>query len=194
MHYFKKTKQLFFICLFAFFTTSTLASSSSLNVKNAELIGLDEDIVLNANVDIKFNDAIEQAISKGFELNFLVEFQLLYPRKYWFDDEIVTITQQITLSYHALSRQYILIRSDQQKTFATLDEAKEELSQIRDIKVLKKSEIEKGGVHKAVLLMRLDYKKLPKALQIDAIGSDELKMSSQRFEWAPSLVKFEPSK
>jgi len=38
-------------------------------------------------------------------------------------------------------------------------------------------------------LMRLDPKKLPKVLQGDAMGSDDWKMSSQRFEWVPSLFK-----
>jgi len=53
----------------------------------------------------------------------------------------------------------------------------------------KKSDVEKGLLYKALLLMRLDYKKLPKALQVDAIGSDDWKMTSQRFEWTPSLFK-----
>ncbi len=194
MHCCKKTKQLLLACLFALFATSALATNtnannSSLNIKSAELVAFEDGYVLNADVDIKFNDEMEQAILKGFELNFLVEFQLLSPRQYWFDDEIVTVTHHVTLSYHALSRQYLVVQDGQQKTFATLDEAIEEMSDISDLKVLKKSDVEKGLLYKALLLMRLDYKKLPKALQVDAIGSDDWKMTSQRFEWTPSLFK-----
>ncbi len=194
MHCCKKTKQLLLACLFALFATSavatnTSANNSSLNIKSAELVAFEDGYVLNADVDIKFNDEVEQAILKGFELNFLVEFQLVSPRKYWFDDEIVTVTHHVTLSYHALSRQYLVIQDGQQKTFAILDEAIDELSDISDLKVLKKSDVEKGLLYKALLLMRLDYKKLPKALQVDAIGSDDWKMTSQRFEWTPSLFK-----
>jgi len=188
MPYCKKIKQFLLICFLALFTTIALASGSSLNIKSAELVAVEDAFALNADVDIKFSSAIEEAISKGFELNFLIEFQLAKPRKYWFDDEIVTVTHEVSLSYHALSRQFLVIRGDQQKTFVRLDEALDDLSDISGLKVFKKSEIEKGEPYKAALLMRLDTKKLPQALQGDAIGSDEWKMSSQRFEWMPSLV------
>jgi hypothetical protein len=197
MPYYKKIKQLCCLYLLALFFAGALpanASSSSLVIKEAEISAADESYILNADVDIKFNAEIEQAISKGFELNFLVEFQLLSPRKYWFDDEIVTVTHRIVLSYHALSRQYLLIRGDQQKVFATLDEAKQALSEIRDLKVFQKSDLEKGEVYKAILLMRLDYTKMSKALQVDAMGSDDWKVASPRFEWQPNLMKVEVGK
>jgi hypothetical protein len=189
MHCCKKIKQFLLLCLLATVATTALAGNSSMNIKSAELVAQEDAYALNADVDIKFSNEIEQAIIKGFELNFLVEFQLFSPRKYWFDDEISTVTREITLSYHALSRQYLLVQDGQQKTFVTLDEATDELSDISNLKVLKKSAVEKGGSYKAVLLMRLDYKKLPKALQVDKLGSDEWKISSQRFEWTPSLFK-----
>ncbi|HSI38311.1 MAG TPA: DUF4390 domain-containing protein [Methylotenera sp.] len=169
--------------------TNSSADLNSLNIKSAELVSIEDGYVLNADVDIKFSHDMEEAIIKGFELNFLVEFQLVTPQKYWFDDEIVTVTHRISLNYHALSRQYLLIRDDQQKTFATLNEAVEDLSKIRDLKVLLKTDVVKGEPYNAALLMRLDHTKLPKALQVDAISSDDWKMISQRFEWSPNLFK-----
>jgi hypothetical protein len=196
MHYCKKIKQLFIISVLMLFATSALANnvsantgSNSLMIKSAELVAFEDGYVLNADVDIKFSDEMEEAVIKGFELNFLIEFQLVTPRKYWFDDEIVTVTNRVTLSYHALSRQYLVIRGEQQKTFATLDEAVEDLSKIRDVKALLKAEVVKGEPYNAALLMRLDHTKLPKALQVDAISSDDWKMISQRFEWSPNLFK-----
>jgi hypothetical protein len=169
--------------------TSVNNDVNSLTIKSAELLAFEDAYVLNADVDVKFSTEMEQAIIKGFELNFLIEFQLVAPRKYWFDDEIVTVTNRATLSYHALSRQYLVLRGEQQKTFATLDEAAEDLSKIRDLKVLLKSDVAKGETYNAALLMRLDHTKLPKALQVDAISSDDWKMISQRFEWSPNLFK-----
>jgi hypothetical protein len=189
MHCCKKIKQLFVVGLLAFFSIAALAANSSLNIKSAELEAREDSYLLNADVDIKLSNAIEEAINKGFELNFLIEFQLAKPRKYWFDDEIATLTHEVSLSYHALSRQFLVVRGNQQKTFVRLDEAIDDLSTISDLKVFQKSEVEKGERYKAVLLMRLDTKKLPKTLQGEAIGSDDWKMSSQRFEWAPDLFK-----
>ena len=192
MHCYKKTKQLLCACLFALLATSAFAANSSLNIRSADLVAVEDEYALNADIDLKFNDEMEQAVNKGFELNFLIEFQLITPRKYWFDDEIKTVSQRVALGYHALSRQYLVIRGDQQKTFATLAEAQQDLATVRDLKVMQKSELEKGLTYRAILLMRLDYKKLPKSLQVDALGSNDWKMSSQRFEWSPSLLKSEP--
>ena len=200
MHYCKKIKQLLFVGVFMLVATNAIANNpnintnisadlNSLNIKSAELVSIEDGYVLNADVDIKFSDDMEEAVIKGFELNFLIEFQLVIPQKYWFDDEIVTVTNRATLSYHALSRQYLVIRGDQQKTFSSLDEATQDLSQIRDMKVLLKSDVVKGEPYNAALLMRLDHTKLPKALQVDAISSDDWKMISQRFEWSPNLFK-----
>ncbi len=201
IRYYKKTKTILLSCLFPFFVmgicfsghataaTTTASNINSIVIKSAEITPAEDNYLLNAEVEVKFNDDIEEAILKGFELNFLVEFQLVTPRKYWFDDEIATVTHRVALSYHALSRQYLVIRGEQQKTFATLDEAIADLSSIHDVKVFSKSEVEKGLPYKAALLMRLDHNKLPKALQVDAISSDEWKMLSQRYEWVPSLFK-----
>lgn len=170
-------------------STTAFAGNSNMSVRSASLVALDDYYMLNADVEMKFSEKMEEAISKGFELNFLIEFQLVKPRKYWFDDEIVTVTHKVTLSYHALSRQFLVIRGDQQKAFVRLDEATDDLSDISELKVFEKSEVDKGEHYKAALLMRLDPKKLPKILQGDAISSDDWKMSSQRFEWIPSLFR-----
>lgn len=199
MRYYKKIKKILLACVIPLFLGMTFTHQAnaanvvnainSITVKSADLIPVDDSYVLDADVDIKFNDDIVEALLKGFELNFLIEFQLVLPRKYWFDDEIVTVTNHVALTYHALSRQYLIIRGEQQKTFATLDDAIAELANIHDIKVFTKSDVEKGLVYKAALLMRLDPHKLPKALQVDALSSDEWKMLSQRYEWSPNLFK-----
>ena len=189
MPYCKKIKLYFLAFCLAFFSMAGLAANSSMSVKSAELKTQDDAYVLNADVDIKFSSAIEDAISKGYTLNFIIEFQLATPRKYWFDDEIATVTQRVSLSYHALSRQYLLVRGEQQKTFVRLDEAIDDLSSISDLKVFSKSQVEKGEPYNAGFLMRLDTKKLPKTLQGDGLVSEEWTMTTQRFEWQPTLFK-----
>ncbi len=177
------------ICLLAFIASAALAGNSSLNVKSAELEPFEDGYALNADIDAKFSSAIEEAVNRGFELNFIFEFQLSKPRKYWFDDEVATTIHRVSLTYHALSRQYLVIRGDQQKTFVRLDEAIDDLTYIHNLKVFQKSEVEKGEPYKAAFLMRLDTKKLPKTLQGESISLDDWKLSSQRFEWIPNLFK-----
>lgn len=189
MHFCKKIKVIFCVVALVLFSSSALAESSSLRLRSANLTVYEDDYLLNADAEINFGTEIEKAILKGFVFNFLIEFQLLSPKKYWFDDEVVTVVQHVNLSYHALTRQYIVMRNDQQRAYATLDEALEDLSIIQDMKVFHETDVERGQRYQAVLLMRLDQKKLPKALQIEGITSSEWKITSQRFEWTPNLFK-----
>jgi len=189
MHFCKKIKHLFFALGLLLFVDAAQAAGNSLQIRSANLITYEDEVLLNADVEINFSPEMEKAILKGFTFNFLIEFQLLSPRKYWFDDEVATTVQQVSLSYHALSRQYIVIRNEQQRTYASLDAAIEDLSIIQDLKVFEKNDVEKNEPYTAMLLMRLDHKKLPKALQVDGMGSSDWKMSSQRFEWSPNIFK-----
>lgn len=189
MHCCKKIKYIFCIIALVLFSSSVLAEGSSLRLRSANLTAYEDDYLLNADAEINFGSEIEKAILKGFTFSFLIEFQLLSPKKYWFDDEVVTTTQQVNLSYHALTRQYIVSRNDQQRAYAKLDEAVEDLSIIQDMKVFQEADVERGERYRAVLLMRLDQKKLPKALRIEDMTSSEWKVSSQRFEWTPNLFK-----
>ncbi|HLD09206.1 MAG TPA: DUF4390 domain-containing protein, partial [Methylophilaceae bacterium] len=121
-------------------------------------------------------------------LNFLIEFQITSPRRYWFDDEIVTATSIVTVSYHALSRQYLINRDNHQQSFASLQEANAEFSHLRDWQVVEKNMLKKGENYQAALRVRLDQSKLPKPLQVDALGSEDWNMVSERYRWTPALV------
>jgi len=189
MHCCKKIKYIFCIFALVLFSSSVLAEGSSLRLRSANLTAYEDDYLLNADAEINFGTEIEKAILKGFTFSFLIEFQLLSPKKYWFDDEVVTTVQPVNLSYHALTRQYIVTRNDQQRAYASLDEAVEDLSIIQDMKVFQEADVDKNERYRAVLLMRLDQKKLPKALRIEGMTSSEWKISSQRFEWTPNLFK-----
>jgi hypothetical protein len=165
-------------------TTFACAAASSINIKSADLRLEDDYYNLSADVEIGFDSEFEEAINKGVPLNFLVEFQIVSPRKYWFDDEIVTTSQNVTLSYHALTKQYLVTRGLHQKSFETLSEAKQELAELSNWKVVEKSLLAKNEVYNAALLIRLDQTKLPKAIQVDTIASEKWNLTSQKFEWA----------
>ena len=190
--YYKKTSLHFgwkLNLIISFFVSLLLSSSivfaatNSILIKEADLQLVDDFYLLNAEISIDFDAEIEEAINKGVPLHFLIEFQVVSPRKYWFDDEIITTTNRVVLSYHALTKQYLVNRETHQKSFETLDEAVDELLQLTDLKVFEKVLIEKDANYKAALLMRLDQAKLPKAIQVDAIASEKWNITSQKFEW-----------
>ena len=190
MPYYKKTKRVFLGVVFMLAMLLSVHSAhaanvSNIHIKSAELSQLEDAYVLNSEFDISLSPFIEDALNKGIPLTFLVEFQLSTPRKYWFDDEVISQSHHVTLSYHALSRQYLVKRSGRQQSYSSLQKAKEDLSKIKDWSVFDKRTLKKGEAYQAAFRMRLDQSKLPKPLQVEAAGSDDWAMVSERFRWTP---------
>lgn len=168
-----------------FFCFQAFAGASSISIKHAELNAQGEVYKLNADLEIALNENIEEAINKGVPVTFLYEFELVRPRTFWFDDEIVTASTSISVSYHALSRQYLVSQSGRQTSHEILSEAMIELVQLYDWKVLDKTLIESNREYAATLNVKLDQTKLPKAIQVEAIGSEDWNLAAEQFEWIP---------
>ena len=175
-------------CLSFFIVSFTWASDNALHVKSAEIIAGEDAYFLNADFDINFSNEMETALNKGVPLHFLIEFQLVSPVRYWFDDEIVLVSAEVTLSYHALSRQYLINRGSHQSAFLSLQDAKAELARLRNWRVFDKNLIGKDESYYAVLRMRLDQSQLPKPVQVDALSSEDWSMVSERYRWVPELA------
>jgi hypothetical protein len=170
------------------------AYAQSISVERAELQAVEDSYQLNADFSVNFNREVEEAINRGVTLNFLVEFVLMEPNKYWLDQEAASASLSIRLSYHALSRQYLIKTGTHQSTYATLQEALEDLGKVRGWTVMEKTAIKKDVPYYAMLRMRLDQNKLPKPLQVSAIGSENWSLVSERHRWIPVLEKPEANK
>lgn len=187
MPYCKKIKLVLLSFCLLVCQSYALAASSNITVKSADMIEVEDNYEINALFDLNLAKEVEEALNKGVSLTFLIEFQLTSPRTYWFDSVVASEHTKVTLSYHALSKQYLINRDNQQQSFVTLAEAKSELGIISDWPVLNKKALNKDRVYKAVLLIRLDKSKLLKPLQVDAISSELWNISSQPYSWSPLI-------
>jgi hypothetical protein len=191
MHSYKKIKFSLFKILALLsallFSFNLYAAPGSIHIKNAELIPVDDRYILNSDFDLTLNNVLEDALTKGVPLTFLVEFQITTPRTYWFDDEIITQSYRVSLSYHALSRQFLINRNKTQFSYTNLQQAKEALTKIKDWTVVDKSLLKKGEPYQAALRVRLDQSKLPKPLQVEASGSENWTLVSERYQWTPAF-------
>jgi len=186
MHCLKKIKLSIFFSLWMalFFPSSIVAADNSLIIKTAEINSQFEAYFLNADFDLSFNDDLDEAIRKGIPINFVIEFELKKPRKYWFDEEVAKKTKEILLSYHALSKQFILAESENRLiAFDNLTQAKNELKRIKNWRIFDKSQIDDTEKYSAYLVVKLDQTKLPKQLQADITSNQEWQLASKQFQW-----------
>jgi len=186
MHCLKKIKLSIFFSfwIILFFSSSTIASDNSLIIKTAEINSQFEAYFLNADFDLSFNDDLDEAIKKGIPINFIIEFELKKPRKYWFDEEVTKKTKEILLTYHALSKQFTLTESENRLiAFDNLTQAKNELKKIKNWRIFDKSQIDDTEKYSAYLQVKLDQTKLPKQLQADITSNQEWQLASKQFQW-----------
>ena len=186
MHCLKKIKLSIFFSfwMILFFSSSTIASDNSLIIKTAEINSQFEAYFLNADFDLSFNDDLDEAIKKGIPINFIIEFELKRPRKYWFDEEVTKKTKEILLTYHALSKQFTLTESENRLiAFDNLTQAKNELKKIKNWRIFDKSQIDDTEKYSAYLQVKLDQTKLPKQLQADITSNQEWQLASKQFQW-----------
>jgi len=186
MYCLKKNKFsiLFSFLIGLFLCPSIFAADNNLTVKNAEINSQFEAYFLNADFDLSFSEDLDEAIRKGIPINFIVEFELKKPRKYWFDEEVAKKSKEILLSYHALSRQFTLTESDNRLiAFDNLTQAKNELKKIKNWRIFDKSQIDDTDKYLAYLQVKLDQTKLPKQLQVDITTNQEWQLTSKQFQW-----------
>jgi hypothetical protein len=158
------------------------AHAQGIDVRKASFTAGEDYYVLEAQFDIALTHTLEEVLNKGVSLYFVLEFELIRPRWYWFNDRVISLNQQYRLSYNALTRQYRLGVGNLHQSFGTLAEALEVMSYVH-----RRQEIEPGTIRRetyiAGIRMRLDTSQLPKPFQLNALGSREWSLGSDWFRW-----------
>ena len=172
----------------ALFIAAPVARAGDIEVLEARLEQNEDGLVLNADFAFDFNARLEQVVTNGVPLYFIVEFELTQPRWYWFDEKTANRRLQTRLSYHALSRHFRLSTGLLQQNYASLGEALAVLRRVRNWQVLDKSAPLADAVYQATVRMRLDLTLLPKPFQVNALTSREWHLESdwRRFTHRPS--------
>ena len=170
-------------CLLA---CSSLAWADRIFVQSVDLTPNGGEYYLSASFNIGLTPTAKEALNRGIPLYFLVEFEVIYPRwytLYLWNKQVVNMQQIYRLSYNALTRQYGVNFGVLHQTFYTLEDALSVLGGVKDQAVFDQSVLDDDRVYEAQLRMRLDTSRLPKPLQIDALGSDDWDVSSSWFRW-----------
>jgi hypothetical protein len=158
------------------------APAQGIDVRRPTVTIMEDHIVLEAQFDIALTPTLEEVLNKGVPLYFLLEFELIRPRWYWFNERVLYFQQEYRFSYNALTRQYRLGVGNLHQNFATLSEALEVMSRVR-----RRIDIEPGSIRRdtyiAGLRFRLDTSQLPKPFQLNALVAREWNVGSDWYRW-----------
>src|SRR5262245_26586745 len=172
------------LLLVALWLLVAVARADTIGVKSAEIRADEDAYVLNAEFDFALNPTLEEALQKGVPLYFALEFELVRPRKYWFDEKVMSFSTQYRVSYNALTRQYRVASGLLGQTFEALDEVERFLSRVTSRHIARADEPSKGTRYEAAIRLRLDVNQLPKPFQLSALGSREWSLQSDWHRWS----------
>jgi hypothetical protein len=159
------------------------ASAQGIEAKRATVTFLDDAFVLEAEFDIALTHTLEEVLSKGVPLYFRLEFELIRPRWYWFNERVFSLTQEYRLSFNALTRQYRLGAGNLHQNFSSLAEALEVMSRVRRREEIEPGMFRRGEPYAAAIRLRLDTSQLPKPFQLNALGAREWYIGSEWARW-----------
>ncbi len=165
------------------FLLPAAAFAEGISVRSATIEAAEDGWLLDADFDVQFSPRLEEAVTRGVALYFIVEFELSRPRWYWFDEKPVKLAQTYKISYTPLLRQYRLSVGNQYQNFTRFDEVKRVLARLRGWHVVDKAAMAKDQYYQANLRMRLDTAQLPKPFQLNAVASRDWSLDSEWHRW-----------
>ncbi len=136
---------------------------------------------LNVIVETGLSKPALGALAEGIPLTMILDIEISGERRFLPDATVAELQQRWELAYDALSGRYVVINinSGAQTTFATLDEAIETLSRVRNLPLIDADLLEEGRRYEVSLRASFDIGGLPGAIKVLVFWRDW----SQSTDW-----------
>ena len=141
--------------------------------------------LLHARVEYPQGPAIRNALRDGITLDFDLDVRIERERHLWFNANIIELTLHRQLSYHAVSDRYVVrdVRSGDQDTYATLDEALDTLGKVDGWPILVEPQLD-GGNYTISVRAGVRRGELPASLRALLFWTDDWARQSEWYTWS----------
>jgi hypothetical protein len=158
------------------------AAGERVGVVDAALVVEDDPdpgVYLNAQFEFALPPPLEDAVTRGVAVYFVVDFELSRRRWYWVDQKLTDESLTYRLSYSPLTRQYRLARGALAQPYDNLADALATIRRVSHWKVLDAGVLRDGERYDARLRLRLDMSLLPKPFQVNALTNRDWSLTSE---------------
>jgi hypothetical protein len=179
--------------LFAALGTSGISRSDALDglleVRSAYASIEQNVLLLFARVAYPVNDDIRAALKDGLTLTFDLDVVISRERRFWLDADVQEYTIKRELSYHAVSDKYLTRGLDEgpgtdQQTYASLEEALEDLGTVDGYPLLTTSQLSPNRQYRISLRAGVRRGHLADSLQVILFWTDDWHRESEWFSWS----------
>jgi hypothetical protein len=173
------------LLLSCLFTAQILAGEFSAQIKTASLEQQDDWYVLAADIEHILSPVAKEAIESSIPLVWCLKIKLK-KEGYFYSKTLVKINYRYTIRHHALLNIYSVTNTTTQvqKKYASLAEALDALSRIRDLKIVQVSALQKDQLYEAEIKLKFDKEQLPPPLRPIAYFNSEWDLSSDWYLWS----------
>jgi hypothetical protein len=144
----------------------------------------DDGIYLSATLDFALSPGLEDALSRGMPLTFVLQAEVMRERWYWYDKKVAGVQRYFRLTYQPLSRRWRLHVSAAPlqsiglgvtlgNSYDSLADAMAAVQKINRWKVADTLVLQKDVKQRLDLRFRLDLSQLPQALQFGNQASSD---------------------
>ncbi|HVF64505.1 MAG TPA: DUF4390 domain-containing protein [Casimicrobiaceae bacterium] len=167
------------IAVAALVATPSCALADLIPLNHADVRVEDGEVLLSTDFDLSLNATLEEALQRGVPLYFVLEAEVLRPRRWWFDGRVASHTTQYRVSFQPLTRQYRVASGLLAQNFDSLQEVERFIGRVNARTIARVAELDRGSRYDVVVRLRLDANQLPKPFQLNALASSEWKLASE---------------
>lgn len=173
-------RRVFLLVLLSFmgFSHAQDRASGSPQVLRIEPVLAEGWLNIDADVHLPVSDDLRFFAERGVALYFTADIEIVKPRSWWFDSDVVKTQQTWRVVYNALTRQWRIGAGDLSLPEASLDDALSLVRNIRGWAVVPLSELEVDEEYSGKLRVRLDTSLLARPFRVDAINSSAWSLST----------------
>ncbi|NOQ78771.1 MAG: DUF4390 domain-containing protein [Gammaproteobacteria bacterium] len=177
-----------FAVFFLFNVLPHLTNKGNFQVVSASSYEHKNGIVIDADLKMRFPDAVVDALENGIPLTIAVEVQVLRERIWWRNVFIKRSVQLFELRYHPLTNVHEVtnIATGERYSFNTRQDAMAVLGTIRGARLIENKELTKNEQYSVQMRISLDISHLPPALRQVASLSSSWRLESTWYQWPMS--------
>jgi len=174
-----------FAVLFLFNVLPHLMNKGDFQVLSASSYEIKNDIAIDADLKMRFPEAVVDALENGIPLTIAVEVQVLRERLWWRNVVIKRSVQLFELRYHPLTNVHEVtnIATGERYSFNTRQDAMAVLGTIRGASLIENKELTKNQQYFVQMRISLDISHLPPALRQVASLSSSWRLESTWYQW-----------
>ncbi len=166
-------------------SAQTDVASQGIAVDQAVLRVESPDVVLDAEFAIRLGSVAQEALERGVPLTLQTTVRVIRPRRLWWDAIELETSRRASLSYHALSRRYVLqdvsrgeVNRGNQRVFFRRDAALKAWGTLMGLPLMTVAEWQASIDFRVEVRARLDVDALPHPLRTVAYVSPDWRLTS----------------